>query len=268
MSMSNPDEMRPPKVSRGERLRRIVAAIGANSTIRLNRLAEEFGVSTETIRRDLDKLSRQGLVSRTYGGAAAAPIGADPSFAERLESNAAARDAIALDAVTLARPGEVLLISSGVTSLQFAQRLAVAASDVTVVTTSLRVAAAVGGNPTIRVVLAPGDYDASEAAVFGPETHAFIARFHASTLFFGASGLTAEGVYESRSPVAWTLRAMIGQARRVVLLLDHTKFDSVHFERVCGLADLDVVVTDAAPDAALAEALDAAAVDLRIAPTP
>jgi DeoR/GlpR family transcriptional regulator of sugar metabolism len=263
--MSITDEARPAKLSRDERLRRIVAAIGASATIRLNRLADEFGVSTETIRRDLDKLSRQGLVSRTYGGAAAAPFGADPSFAERLESNAAARDAIGQEAVTLVRPGEVLLISSGVTSLQFAQRLAVVAAGITVVTTSLRVAGALGGNPSVRVVLAPGDYDAGEAAVFGPETHAFIARFHASTMVFGASGLTAEGVYESRSPVAWTLRAMIERAHRVVLLLDHAKFDSVHFERVCGLADLDVVVTDAAPDAGLAEALAAAAVELRVA---
>ncbi|SEQ18267.1 transcriptional regulator, DeoR family [Faunimonas pinastri] len=248
---------------RAARLTRIIAAVQLNATIRLNALAEEFGVSTETIRRDLDLLSREGKIHRTYGGAAAA-LGVDRSLTERMEANVVARDLIARSAAGMVRPGEVLFISSGVTSLQFAQHLGETGHVLTVLTTSLIVAATLGRCPSIRVVLAPGDYDPSEQAVFGPETQAFLRRFRVDAVFYGASGLTPDGPSESRSAVAWNLRAMIDMAERNVLLIDQSKFGLFHLERIIALGDVDVIVTDAAPAVALHDAIQTAGVDLCI----
>ena len=72
--------LRPGKLQRRER---IVAELRANPTVRVAALAHAFGVSTETVRRDLDALCESGLVSRTYGGAASATTGVEPSLAER-----------------------------------------------------------------------------------------------------------------------------------------------------------------------------------------
>ena len=66
------------KPKKSERQARILGELRASPAIRISALAGEFGVSTETIRRDLDELSQQGMLSRTYGGAAARPFGAEP----------------------------------------------------------------------------------------------------------------------------------------------------------------------------------------------
>ena len=147
------------KISRAERLERILSSIRLNTTIRLNVLADEFEVSPETIRRDLERLHSQGLISRTYGGAMSNSPGRDPSFSERMETNASARDAVAREAVKLVQPGDVIFISSGVTSLQFAQHLATYAEEITAITTSVHVANALSTLKTSRTILAPGDFD-------------------------------------------------------------------------------------------------------------
>ncbi|MEG6508385.1 DeoR/GlpR family DNA-binding transcription regulator [Methyloligella sp. 2.7D] len=253
------------KLSRAERLRRILAILRVNSSIRLSALAEQFGVSGETIRRDLEKLRRQGLINRTYGGAALVPLGVDPSLNQRLQHNAPARDAMAERAVTLVKPGEVLFISSGVSTLQFAQHLAQSASNLTVLTTSLNAATALGANSSIRVILTPGDLEPNEAAVAGPETSVFIEKFRANTVFIGASGLTVDGPYESLSSITWNVRTMIERSQKAVLLADHSKFGNVRLELICDLMDLDVLITDQAPEGELAEAIDAAAIEVMVA---
>lgn len=248
-----------------DRLQRILLNLRANASIRLNELAEEFGVSSETIRRDLEKLSSQGLINRTHGGASVMPLGSDPSLKQRLEMNRAERAAIAQEAMSFVAPGEVLMISSGVTTFGFAQRLATHSVDVTVLTPSLNVATTLSGNPALRILLMPGEFYAGEATVVGQETTTFIQRFRANTVFIGASGLTAEGAFESVSGVTWNLRAMIARAERVVLLTDHTKFGKRRLDLVCPLDDIDVIVTDRPPTGELLDAIQRAGVDLRIA---
>ncbi|WP_162939657.1 DeoR/GlpR family DNA-binding transcription regulator [Neorhizobium sp. NCHU2750] len=252
------------KISRAERLRLVLSAIRVNSSVRLSSLAEEFAVSQETIRRDLEKLHSQGLISRTYGGAMAYAPGRDPSFSERMETNVQVRDALAQEAVKLVQPGDVLFISSGVTSLQFAEHLAQVAEDLTVLTTSVRVASAFFGREGVRVLLAPGEFDAVEQSVSGAETQAFFSKFHGTKLFFGASGLTADGPNESRSPIAWNLRAMIGRVEQVILIADQSKFGIRHLETISELADIDILVTNQMPDEQLMEAIDEAAIELRL----
>lgn len=256
---------RPTKLSRADRLEKILASIRLNSSIRLSVLAEEYNVSAETIRRDLERLHSQGLISRTYGGAMShAPLG-DPSFTERMEANKQVRDAIASRAAKLVKPGDVIFVSSGVTSFQFAQHLSAATEEITVITTSVRVAQALGGQGKSRVILAPGDFDAVEQSVSGADTRAFLERFYGASVFFGASGLTEEGPNESRSPIAWNLRSMIGRAEQVVLLADRTKFGAKHLELISDLSAIDILVTDAAPENGLLRAINESAVQMIVA---
>ncbi len=259
------DSDRTRKLRGADRLQRILLTLRANSTIRLNELADEFGVSSETIRRDLDKLSSQGLINRTHGGASVVPLGTDPTLKQRLEMNRAERAAIAREAMGLVAPGEVLMISSGVTTFGFAQRLATSAIDVTVLTPSINVATTLSSNPATRVLLMPGEYYPGEATVIGQETTNFVARFRANTVFIGASGLTEEGAFESIPGITWNLRAMMERAERVVLLTDHTKFGMRRLDLVCPLDGIDVIVTDRLPEGGLYDAIRRAGVELRIA---
>jgi DeoR/GlpR family transcriptional regulator of sugar metabolism len=240
-----------------KRLRRdrILAELRLSATARISDLAERLGVSGETIRRDLEEMGREGLISRTYGGAVARPLGFEPTMNERFAEMSAEREKIAELACSLVQPGEALMIDSGTTTLHFARRLAAVANGLTVVTNSFPVAGALAVNRSVQVICCPGTFDAGEACVFGPETVTFLGRFHANRAVISASGLTAEGPTEINAGAASIKRAMLARSAQHILLVDHGKFDQPSLETVCPLSALHCLVTDAPPLAALRDAL-------------
>jgi len=253
------------RLKRSERFDRIIDELRASATVRISRLADEFGVSTETVRRDIDELSRRGLVDRTYGGAAGRPMVREPAVNERYQVLVEERSRIGVSAAQLVEPGDGLMIDSGSTTTHFAQRLAATGENLTVLTNSIGVALALGRNPDIRVIVCPGDYSPREGGTFGPETSALLRRYHVDKAFIGTSGLTVDGPVDVDSRACWVKRAMIERSERRILLVDKTKFDVRSLEVVCTLFDLDDVITDAPPGPKLSEALVAAGVRLAIA---
>jgi len=253
------------RLKRGERFERIIAALRVGSSVRISDLATRFGVSTETVRRDLDELSRQGLVDRTYGGAAPAVSFHEAAVDERARERVAERRRIGACAAGLIEDGDVLMIDSGSTTVHFVQRLAAATPRITVLTNCLGVALALGPAAETRVVLCPGDYRVQEGGVFGPETAAFLQRFRATKAIIGASGLTTEGPVELDSAATWVKRTMIERAAHRFLLIDESKLDALSIETVCPLDQIHDLVTSAAPSAALREALIAAGIAVHVA---
>lgn len=253
------------RIRKTERQQQILAELRLSPHVRISELAERFGVSTETVRRDVDLLSEQGLVARAYGGAAAAPMGVQPSFGERNEAHLEERLRIAERAALIVHPGEVLMIDAGSTTSQFARRLAVVARDLTVLTNSLPVASALGSNHTIDVILCPGDYSPAEAAVYGIETITFVQRFRANRAFVGASALSVDGPMDANRSASAVKRAMLAQADARYLLVDHSKFNQRKLSLVGPLSAVDAVVTDRGPDGVLLAALAEAGVEVHAA---
>jgi DeoR/GlpR family transcriptional regulator of sugar metabolism len=253
------------RLKRSERFERIVAELRASPAVRIAALAAAFEVSTETVRRDLDELSRRGLVTRTYGGAAVRPLAREPAVNERYRQRVEERARIGARAAALVAPGDVLMIDSGSTTSHFARRLAASTESLTVLTNSLNVATALGQNPKVRVILCPGDVNPREAGVYGAETAAFLQRHHAAKAFIGASGLTAEGPGDMDTAACAVKRAMIARAERRILLVDRGKFEVRALRLVCPLAELDDVIADARPDPLLRKALAEAEVALHLA---
>jgi DeoR/GlpR family transcriptional regulator of sugar metabolism len=251
---------------KADRQRAILAELRASPAIRISMLAESFSVSTETIRRDLDEMSGQGLISRTYGGAAGPPISLEPSLDDRYRTLVDQRSRIARVAGSLVQNGDTLMIDAGATTIYVARRLAAELRDLTVVTTSFGVASSLVSNPTIRVIVCPGEFDPRDGGVAGPDTLAYLKRFNPSWAIIGASRLDAEGPSDVNSTSAWIKRVMIEQAEVVMLVADQSKFERAAFERVCPLASLDHLVTDSEPPAQLAKALAKANVEVHVAP--
>ncbi len=254
------------RMKKAERQKLIVAELAASPAVRISTMARKLAVSTETLRRDLDDLTRRGLVARTYGGAAS--VASQPPFADRRARSVTERARIGHRAAGLVEAGATVMIDSGTTTVHLAQALVERDLPLTVITNSFGVAGVLVEAPRIRVLFAPGDVSRRERGAYGPETSAFLSRFHADIAFIGASGLTVDGPTDVESGAAWVKRAMIARAARRVLLVDHTKFHRRHLERVCGLDEIDAIVTDAVPDALLAEALTRAGVELAIAEAP
>jgi len=229
-----------------ERQNRIVAELRANPTVRIVKLAKAFDVSTETIRRDLDELSRRGKVNRTYGGAAMPPLAFEPGVNERLGEHVEGRVQVARVAASLVRSGDILMVDGGSTTIHFARYLAAEHSELTILTNSFGVAQVLAPNASLRIIVCPGDFQAREGIVYGAETLSFLERFFADKTFIGASGLTTEGPSEVNSSATWVKRRMLERAQRSILLADRSKFDKRNLETVCTLTELDDLVTDGA----------------------
>jgi len=243
------------KYRKRERQERIIAAINANAAAGVSELAGEFSVSKQTIRRDLDELSLNGVVNRTYGGAAVRWVGLEPTLMERSKMATVERSVIADLAVGLFSNGEVVMLSAGVTTYYLAKKIAGRYDRLQVFTNNMSAGLVLATNPGIRVVFAPGDLDPKEECVCGAETLAFLEKFRADTAVFGASGLFEGGACEVHSGIAWVDRMMLRQSRRRILLLDHSRFGRPHMELVCPMDTIDVLVSDRMPDGELRDTL-------------
>ena len=206
-----------------ERHERILRDLKLHAAIRVSHLAKSLGVTTETIRRDLDALGETGILNRTYGGAALPPGQREPAVQERQQRQVEERSRIGDHAAGLIGRGEVVMIDAGSTTLHFARHLASQAQGLTAITNCLAIATTLGVNPAIRVVLCPGDYSEQEGGVFGPHTADFIRRFNADCAVIGASGIGVNGPTEARSEAVWVKRAMMDMAQRRILLAEFRK---------------------------------------------
>jgi DeoR/GlpR family transcriptional regulator of sugar metabolism len=249
-----------------ERHAQILALLRRDGVVRIATLARMFAVTTETARRDLDQLAEAGALQRTYGGGASRSLIDEPGVGLRGLVHREERTRIAAAAAALVTDGDALMIDAGSTTSLFAAALAARNLRVTVVTNCLPVASALGVAERCRVILCPGVYVAREGAVFGTEAALFLGRFHANKAFIGTGGLDADGFSDADSGGSAIKRAMIERADRALLLVDRSKFGTIQFERVAPLADLDDLVTDAAPPRRLAAALRQARVAVTIAP--
>lgn len=247
--------MNSRRLSRDQRRIRIVQMARTHGSVRINALAETFGVAAETTRRDLDELCRRGLLHRTYGGAAALSLTHEPQVWERQRSRVEERRRIGHYAAGLVDPGDAILVDCGSTTTFFARALAARAIEATVVTNCIPVASELGGAEEVRVILCPGDYIAREGGVYGAAALEFIRRYTVDKAFIGASGLTVEGPTDADTRGVWIKRVMLERSRRILLLIDSSKFNLHQFEVVASLNMVSDLVSDRPPPSALAEAL-------------
>jgi DeoR/GlpR family transcriptional regulator of sugar metabolism len=253
--------------AKAQRHRRILAALTTDPTVRISALAAQFGVSAETVRRDIEELSAKGAVRRTYGGASVTHAGLQPELSSRERMAVAERARIGAAAAAMVEEGAVVMLDAGSTTTHFARALAGRGIAATVLTNNLTAAAelAAGGGAALRVLLCPGEVSAAERGVYGSETEAFLRRFHADLAVIGASGLTEEGPCEVVSRAAWVKRAMLARAPRRMLLADSGKFGRGLLECVCPLAELTDLVTEAPAPPPLAAALGRAGLQVTLA---
>ena len=233
--------------------------------MRIATLATAFDVTTETARRDLDELAASGALKRTYGGGASQSLTDEPGIGVRGKTHAAERAMIARAAAAMVESGDALMIDCGSTTRLFAQALAVRELHITVVTNCLPVARALGANPHCRTILCSGDYVAREDGAYGSDAVDYLRRFKANKAFIGAGGVTIDGVTDADPFGCSIKRAMIERSDRTILLVDRSKYDQVQFERVCALADIDALVSEAAPSKRLLASLKSAGVRVVIA---
>lgn len=232
---------RLPKHTRQER---ILRRLSSDVAVRISALADEFAVTTETVRRDLDELSERGLLSRTYGGAAIRSVAGEPGVYLRAQERVEERRRIAQAAAEEVRPGDVLMIDAGSTTAHFASALVQRSIELTVITNSLTVARRLGGADSVTVLMCPGEFRVTEEGVFGFEVANFLNRFHADLAVIGAGGISDTEVTDADPEGVEVKRRMMARSARTMLLADAGKFGRTLFATVCLIPEIDVLVTD------------------------
>lgn len=226
----------------------IVDLVRRHGGVRVSHLVREFGVSDMTIRRDLAALALRGLVDKVHGGATVAGPGSteEPGFDAKSVRQQAEKAAIAGRAAALVEPGTAVALSAGTTTAALAPYLA-DIPGITVVTNSIRVAEALApaSRPAQTLVLTGGMRTPSDALV-GPVAEAAIESLNVDLLFLGVHGMSARTGFTTPNLMeAGTNRRLVAAARRLVVLADHTKWETVGLATIAPLEDADVLITDA-----------------------
>ncbi|WP_435201286.1 DeoR/GlpR family DNA-binding transcription regulator [Janibacter sp. GS2] len=230
-----------------ERQQAIAELVTDRGRLAVLALAETFGVTTETVRRDLSALERIGLVRRVHGGAVAANALPHVEFrlSDRDAANTAAKDRIAKAALDeLPASGSTVLIDAGSTTARLISRLP-RDHPLVVVTHAVPLAARLATAPQIELHLLPGRVRFTTQAAVGPLTVKAIEALRVDTVFLGTNGLTSgHGLSTPDRDEAATKRAMLEVARRVVVLADASKFGVEAAIRFARLDEVDVVISD------------------------
>ncbi|MEV5829798.1 DeoR/GlpR family DNA-binding transcription regulator [Spirillospora sp. NPDC052242] len=241
-----------------ERHRRIRDALRDRSVVRTEELAGLLGVSAETVRRDLLVLERRGSLVRVHGGATSVVGGSgeEAPFAERSSSDREAKAAIGRAAAALVRPGQTVIIDVGTTALEVARALPQDHHGI-VATCSLLAAAELAGRPGVEVLVSGGRLRAGDLACAGEPAMRFFADLNADVAFLGSGGVDpAAGLTDYHLDEVASRRIMIANTVRSYVLADSRKLGRVAAHRVCGLDEIDGLITDEAPSPALREALE------------
>jgi DeoR/GlpR family transcriptional regulator of sugar metabolism len=231
---------------RRERLRQIVSSRHA---VRVEDLRSELGVSTATIRRDLDELEEAGALRRVHGGAVAVdgvrPI--EARFEAKAATHADEKRRIAARALELVEPDSSVYLDAGSTCLELARLLA-GRSDVTVVTNSLPAIVELAGRGP-RLVVVGGELRPLSQAIVGPLSARLLDELFVDRAFMGTFSLSLDAGLTTTDPgEAFTKARVLSRAREVVLLADGSKLGTRSFAHAGHLDQVDVVITDATLD--------------------
>jgi DeoR/GlpR family transcriptional regulator of sugar metabolism len=241
-----------------ERQRRIETMLREQGRVEVLELARLLQVSEHTVRRDLLALQAQGVLQRTHGGAVSLDT-ARLGLSSRAAVLPEAKAAVGRAAAALVEPGQTLVLDSGSTPLAMARALTV--RPLTVITSSLDVAAIFADDPQVQIALTGGTWQHENRALWGPAAVAMLAQCRADWAVPGACAIDATlGVSAPDEADAALKRAMIGCARRTMILGDHSKLGNVAAFHVANWSQVDTLLIDEAWPAGVA-----AGVPVRIA---
>lgn len=248
-----------------ERREQIVEMIREKRVVKNTELMDRFGISIETVRRDLQFLEEQGVLERVYGGAVRRTLmNTEPEYNARERENLAQKRAIAREAQELIQNRDTVYFDIGTTVKQIAHFLS-KDKNITAFTSALRTALILSETVGCDVVLPGGKLRHKELAVSGPLTQENMRQFNMDKAFIGIAGITEDGITDFNMEEASIRRQVIQSARQVIVLADSSKFGVRAVSNICPLDQLDILITDKKPPLTLANKLEKAGVQVIIA---
>lgn len=228
-----------------ERHTRILELLQLHNSIPVSSLAEELNVSEVTIRKDLSVLEEQKKLYRTHGSAVLInPYISDRHIDEKEKQKVAEKIAIGRRAAELIKQDDCIIIASGTTMLYFAREIA-PKGNLTAITASIPLTSILLKNDHTDVVQLGGIVRSSAVSVVGPFAEEMLSHFSCSKLFLGVDGIDMEfGLTTTNMLEASLNRNMMKAAEKTIILADSSKFGLRGLSRICGLENIDEIITD------------------------
>ncbi|MBZ6134941.1 MULTISPECIES: DeoR/GlpR family DNA-binding transcription regulator [Streptomyces] len=246
-----------------DRRERIVTLARDTGLTGVGELSARFAVSPSTIRRDLARLTADGRLARTYGGAMALRSGDETPLHRRTAEAADAKRAVAALAATHVAPGATVFLDAGSTAAALARVLRGTGGGPAVVTPSLSAVLELGGADGVRVTCLGGDYRPLSHAFVGPLTEAALDRMTFDAAFLGTDGVSPElGICEAGAEQIRLKERAARRSRRVFVLAHAAKLGAAPFHHWAPWQPGWTLVTDAAPDHGPVRALRAREVEV------
>jgi DeoR/GlpR family transcriptional regulator of sugar metabolism len=230
------------------RHRHILEILRTSGRVQVPQIAQDLEVTEVTIRRDLAKLAKNGLLRKTYGGAvsASAPeINAPVRY--RQTKNLAAKKTIGSLAGPLVNDGDIIYLEAGTTCYQIIPHLS-SCKDLTIIVNSLHLMSRLHEYPQHKVIITGGQYRPERMDMIGPAAEMAIGQLAGFKAFTGADDISIEaGISGADVATVSFTRLVLRQASSVIFVGDHTKFDNPALYKIADIDGLDAIVTDTRP---------------------
>lgn len=240
----------------------LLVLISERGYMNIDELASLLDVSTQTVRRDIRKLSEQGLITRHHGGAGKASSIVNTAFEQREISRTAEKKAIAKAVADYIPDGSTIFITIGTTVEEIARAL-LNHNHLRVITNSLRVAHILYNNPRFEVMVPGGSLRPHNSGIIGPYTMEFVSDFRADYLITSVGAIESDGILlEFDVNEASVVKTMMAHSRHILIAADQTKYYSSAAVEIGNISQATALFTDEYPNSALRTILNSCQVDI------
>ena len=229
----------------GDRHKIILDKLKSNGFVTVLELSKEFKVSAVTIRKDLKHLEELNLLFRSHGKAVPTnPYTQEKTVTEKENIHKSEKIGIASKASELILPNDSIILASGTSITELAAQI-IPTKGLTVLTASLNAALILSKLNDVEVIQIGGLIRKSSSSVIGPLGEKMLSEFTCSKLFLGVDGIDLDfGLTTTSSMEASINQIMIKSAQKIIILADSSKFGRKGFGRICGLEEVDQIITD------------------------
>ncbi len=232
-----------------ERRNAIIARLNMDGKVIVTDLAQEFDVTEETIRRDLEKLDKEGIAKKTYGGAVAnRSLNVDLPSSVRKRTNVELKQRIAEKISSMINDGDYIMLDASSTAM-YVVKCIKQKKNITLITNSVEILLELADKDDWNILSTGGTLKVGALSLVGSTAERMIRGFHVDIAVCSSKGIDINmGITDSNEKDAQMKQAIFSSAAKRVLVIDSTKFDRIAFTKVCDVDEVDVIVTDQKPD--------------------
>lgn len=233
--------------------------------VQVHYLSEMLTVSTETVRRDLDRLEKEGKLRKVYGGAVKMRMEmVEPPFLNRVQMMKPEKAAIGRLAASLVQDGETIMLDNGTTTIEIVPFLS-DKTNVTLITNSIPILNLAMETFRGRIIFAGGEVNQECRAVTGALVDQLLDQFKVNKTFISAGGISlTDGITDFHLAEAVISRKMMQRAEECILVADHSKFGLSTFARVAKLEEISMLITDVGCPKEWVDTIEGLGIEVRI----